>query len=221
MSFLRSLRPENFEAAIRAQLHFSGINHQEMSISEVHKKTYEWVFEPPKERNWHDFVKWMTSDQRLYWITGKLGSGKSTLMKFIYAHSRTKQALVKWAGNAEVWILRHFFCNSGSGLQMSLEGFIRSILLQALERMPELATSIFEYHYESWADSSLSASSWSLPQLITAFEKFQKHIVKRKKLFLFIDGLDQFEGEPLELIKIIRGFKTFPEVKVCVSSRPL
>jgi hypothetical protein len=37
-----------------------------------------------------------------YWINGKAGSGKSTLMRFIYCSPCTQQALHKRAGNLEL-----------------------------------------------------------------------------------------------------------------------
>ena len=158
---LRSLRPESFQAAIRAQLRFRDVYEREASIPKAYEKTYEWIFKPPKQSNWDDFVKWLTSDEPLYWITGKPGSGKSTLMKFIASHDQTKQALAKWAGDTEIWLIPFFFWNSGSDLQMSQEGLIRSILLQALERMPELADTIFKHRSEAWALSLSSDNTWS------------------------------------------------------------
>ncbi len=41
-------------------------------VSEAHENTFLWILEADEAE----------SDQRLYWITGKAGSGGSTLMKF-------------------------------------------------------------------------------------------------------------------------------------------
>jgi len=38
----------------------------------------------------------------LYWINGKAGSDKSTLMKYLIMHDKTKSALEKWAGWAKL-----------------------------------------------------------------------------------------------------------------------
>jgi hypothetical protein len=38
---------------------------------------------------------------------------------------------------------------------------------------------------------------------------------------LFIDGLDEYDGEPLEIIKLFTTISKLPNVKICLSSRPL
>nr|CEG05105.1 unnamed protein product [Fusarium clavum] len=51
---------------------------------------------------------------------------------------------------------------------------------------------------------------------------FQRAVVQistRAKLVIFIDGLDEFEGDCHTLISLIQGCVTSP-IKVCVSSRP-
>ncbi len=62
-------------------------------IRPAHEKTYRWIFEPPQTPGnvpsnappWSNFVNWLEQDDRsqIYWVTGKPGSGKSTLMKYI------------------------------------------------------------------------------------------------------------------------------------------
>lgn len=44
------------------------------------------------------FVRWLSAESGIFHISGKLGSGKSTLMRFLYSHPRTQQELEKWAG---------------------------------------------------------------------------------------------------------------------------
>jgi hypothetical protein len=44
------------------------------------------------------FINWLSSGEGIFHISGKLGSGKSTLMKFLFSHCRTKTELRKWAG---------------------------------------------------------------------------------------------------------------------------
>jgi hypothetical protein len=44
------------------------------------------------------FLNWISSRVGIFHISGKLGSGKSTLMKYLYSHRHTKSLLEKWAG---------------------------------------------------------------------------------------------------------------------------
>jgi ABC-type molybdenum transport system ATPase subunit/photorepair protein PhrA len=43
-------------------------------------------------------LNWMSSRAGIFHISGKLGSGKSTLMKYLCDHDRTKSLLKEWAG---------------------------------------------------------------------------------------------------------------------------
>lgn len=69
--------------------------------------TFRWIFDesPPKADPKQDedtqlqahmrgkFSRWLRNDEPLFWISGKAGSGKSSLMSLIQDDSRTTQAL--------------------------------------------------------------------------------------------------------------------------------
>lgn len=44
------------------------------------------------------FAAWLRDGDGIFYISGKLGSGKSTLMKYLSDHTRTKEHLREWAG---------------------------------------------------------------------------------------------------------------------------
>lgn len=75
------------------------------------------------------FVDFLNSDDSLFWISGKPGSGKSTLMKFVLSSPRTQSELRK-RQQREVQIISHFFFfwKPGSTLQQSIHGFLCSLL---------------------------------------------------------------------------------------------
>jgi ATPase subunit of ABC transporter with duplicated ATPase domains len=45
---------------------------------------------------------WLSKEEGILHISGKLGSGKSTLMKFLYEHPQSKVELLKWAGKCYI-----------------------------------------------------------------------------------------------------------------------
>lgn len=64
--------------------------------------TFEWIFMKASSRNDQNprtielqgrFSKWLRSSQPVFWINGKAGSGKSSLMSFIESHERTYDLL--------------------------------------------------------------------------------------------------------------------------------
>ncbi|KAF6840322.1 hypothetical protein CMUS01_03976 [Colletotrichum musicola] len=74
--------------AILESLHFAQIKERQNKIPVAHKNAFEWVF---REDYMTTFPAWLRGSSSLFWITGKPGSGKSTLMKFIMSHQKTTQ----------------------------------------------------------------------------------------------------------------------------------
>jgi ABC-type glutathione transport system ATPase component len=44
------------------------------------------------------YMDWLATGGGVFHVSGKLGSGKSTLMKFLLKHPRTKSELLEWSG---------------------------------------------------------------------------------------------------------------------------
>lgn len=114
---------------ILSSLAFSDMHGRFEIVETAHFKTFEWIFgdrpqeideeedevgeeQEQKESNADPsagklFSEWLSSGQGIFHISGKLGSGKSTLMKFLCDHPRTKTELLKWAGTCmyAVWFI--------------------------------------------------------------------------------------------------------------------
>jgi hypothetical protein len=105
-------------------LRFPAMRNRHEEINEAHQRTFSWIFQPPQEhtRPWDDFPNWLRNDTDIYWINGKAGSGKSTLMRYIFDSPKTSEHLKSWAGYAELDVAGFFFWNSGSIEQRSQSG---------------------------------------------------------------------------------------------------
>lgn len=92
-------------------LYFPDIHARQEGIGEAHKQTFEWVFDKPSGgfRPWCRFVDWLEKGYGTYWISGKTGSGKSTLMNYICQDLRTEIALRVWSGINEFFMPNIFF----------------------------------------------------------------------------------------------------------------
>ena len=99
--------------------------------------TLEWVFERHL-----GFTDWLESSGDIFWINGKPGCGKSTLMKFIYQDPRTHELLGMRSPRSRQITAAFFFHHRGKVMQKSVEGLLRSILSQVLEARPELLDKI-------------------------------------------------------------------------------
>ncbi|KAF2115897.1 hypothetical protein BDV96DRAFT_599443 [Lophiotrema nucula] len=122
-------------------------------IDPAYRATFEWIFrEPGQEPTWDDLTAYLTKDDfaSVYFVDGKAGSGKSTLMNFIARHPRTVDAVRSWAGTGEYMILTFFFWNVGTPLQKSHVGLLRALLHGVLRRYPELIPAVFPVLYLGW-----------------------------------------------------------------------
>jgi predicted ATPase len=96
-------------------LHFPLIDDRHHTIPEAHRKTFRWIFAASGQEHcpWSSFSEWLRTGSGLYWINGKAGSGKSTLMRYIYSSLETRQQLNHLAGQSSLDIAAYFFWNSG------------------------------------------------------------------------------------------------------------
>lgn len=218
--------------AIIESLTFEDADHREQGISKSFETTFEWAFgEPPRldtgDPMWSDLRSWLSSQHAdVYWITGKPGSGKSTLMKFLVSHPRTRSYLKEWAGSKPHLMASFYFWNPGSHLQKSQEGLLRNLLRQCLEQKPKLAPKIFPRRWallKLFGRQALKAiPPWTWEELLEAFSALDIMAGRDRdfNLAIFIDGVDEFDGKHDRLIDLIKLLHSRPSIKVCVSSRP-
>jgi len=97
------------ESAVRYKileaLKFVDLHVRYSKVEAAHDETFRWIVEDsspsetpllcePREQ----YLSWLSKGQGIFHVIGKPGSGKSTLMKFLYKHPRTKDELLKWSG---------------------------------------------------------------------------------------------------------------------------
>ncbi len=97
-----------------------------------------WNVDEAKAPLWDDFSVWLKSGEGLYWINGKAGSGKSTLMNYICQDGRRLEYLKEWSLNRQLLTPSYFFWAAGSRQQKSIDGLLRSLIYQMLTKYPEL-----------------------------------------------------------------------------------
>ncbi|RGP67339.1 hypothetical protein FSPOR_6099 [Fusarium sporotrichioides] len=167
------------------------------------------------DRTWHSFSRWLQSDNTLFWIQGKPGSGKSTLMKFIIENENTERLLNSWSPNTR--ILSYFLWKIGKESQNSVKGLLCCLLHdlligdcdlldQALETFPFLTMMDF---YQEW-------SSEEAEKVLDFLLNSQTY-----STCIFVDGLDEIrDKDGFELLtSVLQRMSTIPKVKLCVSSR--
>ena len=96
-------------------LMFPEITTREENIKSSHEKTFQWIFGrfAADQKPWDNLVEWLETGSGTYWINGKAGSGKSTLMRFICQDVRTDEALAFWAEDRDVLRPSFYFWAAG------------------------------------------------------------------------------------------------------------
>jgi hypothetical protein len=214
------------ERTILNLLSFPTMSHRFEEISEAHRRTFEWIFQSTGEKqNRSCFTTWLSSGSGIYWMNGKAGSGKSTLMRHIYSHKTTRQQLSVWAKTTPLSMAHFFFWNIGASEQKSQIGLLRAILHRVLEEhralVPIVLPGLWAREYSHQLDGSiLIRADFLLVQLMQAFTNLIQQTAYPLKMCLFIDGLDEFEGDHREIASLFTKLADSSNIKVCVSSRP-
>jgi hypothetical protein len=168
-------------------------------IPEVHPKTFDWVFAAK-------FKSWAQSADPIFWISGKPGSGKSTLMKHIVDNKQTPSLLLGWSGMKSLVIASYFFWINGTALQRSQEGLLRALLFDAIHQSPNLIKHALPEAWKAVSDRLVSGIGWRAPpwtreDLLDAFQRISTMEDMDTKLRVFVDGLDEYDGDHEDLIQ--------------------
>ena len=210
-------------------LQFGQMNDRGEQIHEAHDETYRWMLQPfpSGQRRWDCFQTWVTSsspNQHIYWIHGKAGSGKSTMLKFLHDNIAVDRHLSPWADGCTVLRAVCFFWTPGTTLQKSLSGLYRSLLFQILDQAPELMSEVVPSR--RWKAAQVHGTQnmeWTESELRNAIKACIEKTRPATKMLFLIDGLDEFEGtdeQREDLIDYLLGLSRYRNLKLCVSSRP-
>ncbi|KAM0426374.1 hypothetical protein ACHAPT_008420 [Fusarium lateritium] len=221
---------------ILESLAYSSMRDREEEVTEAHSRTLEWIFDasllsqPLRDSFRESFATWLRTDELgpIYWITGKPGSGKSTLMRFLSKDPTAMEYLRLWAADKPIYQAGFFFWTSGSRQQRSQTGLLRSLLHQLLSSSPDLISDTFP---DLWSKVRQMTTKerisleleWTITDLRAALDRFLDAALREANICLFIDGLDEFDGDHREIIDFFKGLTTRENgnsLKMCLSSRP-
>ncbi|RKK08024.1 hypothetical protein BFJ65_g17497 [Fusarium oxysporum f. sp. cepae] len=167
------------------------------------------------DRFWALFTDWLQSNEKLFCIQGKPGSGKSTLVKFIIDNENTKRLLSHWS--PETVVISHFFWKIGSPPQHTFKGLLCSLVYKSIAVKQQLIQQIL-YKFPDLLLKT-SYSDWSIEDLECIFEFIL--LEDEEPCCYFIDGLDEVCGkdDPFKVRQFIGKILNFPKIKICVSTR--
>ncbi|KAI8959655.1 hypothetical protein F5Y11DRAFT_297789 [Daldinia sp. FL1419] len=203
--------------AIQGSLYVPEGDRRMEEIEDKFEDTFDWIYDQPDS----GFAEWLQNGTGLFWINGKPGSGKSTLMKFICKDRRTADLLTDWKGESSYISVEFFFHYRGTSVQKSFEGLLRNVLHQIISKNPPL-TKFLRSLFDT---ESMHPSMWTLPVL----QKGLYNIIKQEEvplhLCLFLDALDEYDGRLEFICQFLLDLGNIPpqrtkRIKICFSSRP-
>ena len=218
------------EQVILRSLNFPSRPVRHDNIPVAHNKTFQWALTFPPEFCDEDssndddepqFATWLRSGDSFFWVSGKAGSGKSTFMKFVADQELTRKILEEWAQPNRLVIATHYFWSAGTLMQKSKEGLLRTLLHEIFRACPALMSQACP---RRWEHTRLMGScldiDWTIHELFDAL----KHVATLSdvgvRFGIFIDGIDEFDGDHYELCTILQTLSRSNNIKLCLAGRP-
>ncbi|KAF5968273.1 P-loop containing protein [Fusarium coicis] len=203
----------------------------EIGKVELAEKSFEWVLKdemvPPSHRHLKQpFRSWLEKGEGIFHITGKPGSGKSTMMNFLANHPETRSLLDKWAANGSSIVMASVFLwDLGSAEQKNMDGMYRTLLHTILSEHRELIPHVMKELRDASSEESLVSQQHleiSRKKIETALQKLITDSTRSYQYCFFIDGLDEFQDENIpehRLANQLDQWASHQGIKICVSSR--
>ncbi|EEU38690.1 uncharacterized protein NECHADRAFT_83092 [Fusarium vanettenii 77-13-4] len=174
------------EQVILQSLRFDEMVHRRDGIVEAQPRTFEWVEKPQLS-----FLEWLSKDDSAH-------------------HTKTHQKLVQWAAPNILVKASFYFWFSGTPLQKSQEGLLRSLLFQILRQCPSLIRTVCKSRWSSDLGIPWTRSSFSPDGL----DEYQDYAGRR--------GSQEggVSAHVRDIIEVINFLASLQDIKLCVSRRP-
>lgn len=194
-----------------ASLHFKQRDARLMSLKPAQAKTCRWMLKKVHYRDWMNAER-LNQHRGFFWIKGKPGTGKSTMMKFLFSEARKTMK-----GHI---ILSFFFNARGDDLEKSTSGLYRALLLQILEKVPE-TQSILDY-YDVPGFETVENNGWQDEMLRELFTLSLKEL-ENQRVVCYVDALDECPEEDvrdmISFFEELGELEKVAEFRLCFSSR--
>jgi hypothetical protein len=168
------------------------------------KGTCQWILTHPTIDLWLD-----PDDHRVFfWLRGKPGSGKTTLATYLVEEVTPPPASQ----------VLYYLCSYGLGRSEKNPCGLtfRSLIAQLLRKHPDLLPYIYDNYTRVGA----------IPSLAKARELFKNLLDFSERVFLVLDGIDEFEGpdqkqilQELSTLAAQTRNPSLPNIKILVCSR--
>lgn len=145
----------------------------------------------------------------MFWIRGKPGSGKSTIMKYLSDSASVREKLPQSSGR---WIIVNFFFDFRQSHEIgnTVQGLLLSLLRQISWHVNVVREKLRQQPGGVWHLSARVLQDLFHETLTLCDDRF----------LILVDGLDEYLGEMIPLLKFLKSLKAHKRMKLCLASRP-
>lgn len=198
------------------QIYFSKIDERLTHLAPAQANTCRWFLTESKYQSWQDVAR-QSEHGGFLWIKGHPGTGKSTLMKYLFQEANQKSR-----NDPSRITLSFFFLARGTIEEKTTSGLYRSLLHQIFEVTPDLKDSL-EWITPDGA-KTIQRNGWSEEALKQTL-KYAVPKLRHRSLTIFVDALDECDADKAndmvsffeELCDCAREAKA--QLNICFSSR--
>ena len=101
-------------------------------------------------------------------------------------------------------------------MQKSQQGLLQILLFNILKQCLTLVPVVTPTRWRG----SASDPDWTRAELLQSFKDLREQPLNSARFCLFIDGLDEYDGDHMEIIENMNSFTSSTAIKVWFSSRP-
>lgn len=243
------------DSSVLRHLYFDDMYKRMDSVTDATNETFDWLLadggassntndaaqtsddeDPGASNQWYEerrqksaakISEFLEQGGGVFFLRGKPGSGKSTLMKYLTGgrgKEEVNRKLRKWAGQKKLAHVSTMFLLHGTPLQRSLEGFYRVFFFELLCQCPDFTDILFPRQLTRKLPDNSYGSSFRVETLQEAWEtliSFKQHDAVR--ICVSIDGMDELEGysgDRLRFARILNEWAESEDIKIICSGRP-
>lgn len=169
-------------------LGFDQINSRHETIKSAHANTCGWLLARPEYRHW--LMPEEVPQRSFFWIKGKPGSGKSTIMKYLLTD------IIRQAQDSDrvtAIVLPFFFNARGEDLEKSTIGLYRTLLFLLLHQDTRLQRVLDTLPRFNLKTGKPDFNGWTIETLQRLFEQSAHKVRTSASLICVIDALDECE----------------------------
>lgn len=117
-NYMSGNRVEPTVDSLRTRLTFPYMDTRTHQITDAFPETYGWILSDSLSHLWDPLPAWLSRRDvhPIYWIRGKPGSGKSTVMKYLSTQHALEVHASKWTNNKRLLKLSYYFWIAGNEL---------------------------------------------------------------------------------------------------------